>query len=88
MVLAPRVGEEFVAWRDPAGGDRTLGLVGFSMFPHLDHEALPDNCLANAVTWAAGVDGPAYAIDDQTAIRVTDGPAEVISKGHWQHFGG
>ena len=27
---------------------------------------------------------PAYAIDDQTAIEVSDGTVEVISEGHWK----
>jgi dipeptidase E len=27
-----------------------------------------------------------YAIDDQTAIRVVDGNAEVVSEGHWKLF--
>ena len=27
-----------------------------------------------------------YAIDDQTAIRVTDGDVEVVSEGHWKLF--
>ena len=26
---------------------------------------------------------PAYAIDDQTAIKVVDGAVEVVSEGHW-----
>ena len=29
---------------------------------------------------------PAYAIDDQTAIQVTDGAVDVISEGHWKQF--
>ncbi len=29
---------------------------------------------------------PAYAIDDQTAIKVTDGTVEVVSEGHWKLF--
>ena len=29
---------------------------------------------------------PAYAMDDETAIRVVDGEAEVISEGHWRLF--
>jgi dipeptidase E len=29
---------------------------------------------------------PAYAIDDQTAIKVTDGSVEVVSEGHWKLF--
>ena len=70
----------------PTGGDETLGLVGFSMFPHLDHEDLPENSMADAEKWAAGMPVPAYAIDDQTAIKVTDGTVEVVSEGHWKLF--
>ncbi|HEX4033537.1 MAG TPA: Type 1 glutamine amidotransferase-like domain-containing protein [Solirubrobacteraceae bacterium] len=86
MVMAPSVGEEFIGWRPPDGGESTLGEVDFSIFPHLDHEALPDNCMANAETWAARMPGPAYALDDQSAIKVTDGRVEVISEGHWKLF--
>ncbi len=86
MVMAPNVGEDFVGWKPPTGGDRALGMVDFSMFPHLDHENLPDNSMANAEKWAAGVPVPGYAIDDQTAIRVTDGTVEVVSEGHWKLF--
>ncbi|MEZ5256149.1 MAG: hypothetical protein R2705_04470 [Ilumatobacteraceae bacterium] len=35
---------------------------------------------------AAALDGPAYAIDDQTALRVVDGTVDVISEGHWRRF--
>src|SRR5580765_5687834 len=35
MVMAPHVGEEFVGWKPPAGGDEALGMVDFSIFPHL-----------------------------------------------------
>ena len=51
----PRIGEDFVFWRPPAGGDRALGMVDFSIFPHVDHEDLPDNSMANAERWAAGM---------------------------------
>ncbi len=86
MVMAPNVGEDFVGWKPPTGGDRTLGMVDFAMFPHLDHPSMPDNSMANAEKWAAGVPVPAYAIDDQTAIKVTDGTVEVVSEGHWKLF--
>ena len=86
MVMAPNIGEDFVRWKPPTGGDETLGLVGFSMFPHLDHEDLPDNSMAGAEKWAAGLPGPGYAIDDQTAIQVTDGAVAVVSEGHWRLF--
>jgi dipeptidase E len=86
MVMTPRIGEDFVRWTPPTGGDETLGMVGFSIFPHLDHEDLPDNSMANAEQWAASVRVPGYAIDDQTAIKVTDGTVEVVSEGHWKVF--
>ena len=86
MVMAPSIGEDFVRWKPPTGGDKTLGLVDFAMFPHLDHEAMPDNSMADAERWAAGMPMPAYAIDDQTAIKVIDGTVEVVSEGHWKRF--
>ncbi|MDX6452856.1 MAG: dipeptidase [Gaiellaceae bacterium] len=86
MVMTPRIGEDFVYWRPPTGGDRALGVVDFSIFPHVDHEDLPENTMANAEKWAAEIAGPAYAIDDQTAIKVVDGTVEVVSEGHWKLF--
>ena len=84
--MAPRIGEDFVDWKPPTGGDRTLGLVDFALFPHLDNANMPDNSLVNAEKWAVGVGVPAYAIDDQTAIVVRDGAVEVVSEGHWKRF--
>jgi len=86
IVMAPNIGEDFVRWRPPTGGDETLGMVPFSIFPHLDHEMLPDNSMADAERWAAGMRVPAYAIDDQTAIKVVDDTVEVVSEGHWKLF--
>ena len=42
--------------------------------------------LANVERMAAEVPVPTYAIDDQTAIKVTDGAVEVVSEGHWKLF--
>jgi dipeptidase E len=88
MVMAPSIGEYFVGWKPPAGDDRTLGLVDFAIFPHLDNPDLPGNSMADAEKWADGMPGPTYLIDDQTAIKVTDGAVEVISEGHWKRFPG
>lgn len=88
MVMTPHVGQEFVGWNPPTGDDKALGVVDFSMFPHVDHEDLPDNSMANAEKWAAALPVPGYAIDDQTAIKVTEGAVEVVSEGHWRQFGG
>lgn len=84
MVMTPRIGEYFVEWPS-APDDRTLGIVGFSIFPHLD--LFPTNTMAHAEQWAADIGGPAYAIDEQTAIRVIDGSVTVISEGRWAKFG-
>lgn len=86
MVMTTRIGAEFVGWQPPASGDAALGVVDFSIFPHVDHEMMPTNTMAAAEKWAAGLGGPAYAIDDQTAIAVVDGRVEVVSEGHWRHF--
>ena len=83
MVMTPRIGTYFVEWPS-APDDKTLGAVDFSIFPHLD--VFPGNTLAQAEPWAAEIAGPAYAIDDETAIKVVDGAVEVVSEGLWKHF--
>lgn len=87
MALTPRVGEFFVGWEPPTGDDSALGVVDFSLFPHLDSPDCPENTLAEAERWAAGMAGPAYAIDARTAVKVTDdGGVEVVSEGNWKLF--
>ena len=87
MVMTPRIGEDFVESKPSiTGDDRALGVVDFSIFPHLDNPELPENTMANAERWAAGIPNPTYAIDDETAIKVVDGSVEVISEGHWRRF--
>ena len=81
MVMTPRIGTAFVHW-PLATDDRTLGVVDFSIFPHLD--VFPENTLAEAEPWANDIAGPAYAIDDQTAITVVEGTVEVVSEGQWK----
>ena len=85
MVMTPRIGEDFVHWHSPSG-DRTLGVVDFSIFPHVENPDLPENTMAAAEQWAAGIKGPAYAIDDETAIIVVDGAVDVVSEGQWKLF--
>ena len=86
MVMTPRIGEDFVQWRPPTGDDTTLGIVDFSICPHLAQDGMPGNSMAEAERWAAEIPGPAYAIDDETAIKVVDGTVEVVSEGHWKLF--
>lgn len=65
-----------------------LGLVDFTLYPHLDHPEMPDTTLANIEKRASEIPVPTYAIDDDTAITVIDGRASVISEGRWQLFNG
>ena len=88
MVATPDFGGETYDDSDPlTGSDKALGLVGFSVFPHLYREDdIPAAPLAEIEAWAAGLSVPAYAIDDQTAITVVDGAVEVVSEGRWKLF--
>ena len=54
-----------------------LGLVDFSIFPHVAPEGMPGNTMAEAESWIQGISGPAYITDGQTAIAVVDGVVEV-----------
>lgn len=83
MVLTPRIGDAFVNWPS-APDDQTLGVVDFSIFPHLN--VFPTNTVADAQRWAADIALPAYAIDDQTAIKVDEGSVDVVSEGTWRKF--
>jgi dipeptidase E len=83
MVLTPQVGDDFIQWRPASGDDSTLGLVDFSICPHLAPDGMPGNPMAECEAWAATMDGPAYVIDDQTAITVLDGAVDVVSEGTW-----
>jgi dipeptidase E len=70
----------------PMDSNKSMNFVDFALHPHLDHEWFPKNSLANLEKLAATIPVPSYAIDDQTAIKVTDGIVEVVSEGHWKLF--
>ena len=87
LVMGPRLADRFKHWQPPAGGNQTLGLVDFEMFPHLDHPMLaPWHNMDYAESWAAELVGPGYATDNETAIRVVDGAVDVISEGQWKQY--
>ncbi len=86
MVLTPRIGSDFLGWQG-AKDDRGLGLVDFSIFPHLDHPDMPGNTIEAARDWAREIGVTGYAMDDRTAIAVVDGNCQVISDGTWQRLG-
>jgi dipeptidase E len=84
---------EGIVFATPQGDlDRILvtgqgaGLVDFAVIPHLEHADHLDASLANAERWAARNPAPTYAIDDESAVRVVDGVAEVVSEGQWKLF--
>ena len=83
-MIMTRFGTTYSNHTLPAESDKSLGLVDFAIHPHLDHEWFPENSLANQEKLAATLPVPSYAIDDETAIKVTDGIIEVISEGHWK----
>jgi dipeptidase E len=85
MVMT-RFGTTYGGHTLPAESDKSLGLLDFALHPHLDHGWFPENSLANLEKLAATISVPSYAIDDQTAIKVTDGTVEVVSEGHWKLF--
>lgn len=83
VVMAPRIGRNFVHWPEEGAEDVGLGLIDFAIFPHLGYPELPTHSLEHAKAWAKTLDTPGYAIDEETAISVVDGEVQVISEGTW-----
>ena len=83
MVMTPVVGDDFIQWRPPSGDATTLGLVDFSICPHLAADGMPGNSMSEAEQWAASIPNAAYAMDDQTAITVVDMEVHFVSEGSW-----
>lgn len=70
----------------PAETDKSLNLLDFAIHPHLNHEWFPDNSLVSLKRLAAQLTVKSYAIDDNTALKITDKGIEVISEGEWELF--
>jgi dipeptidase E len=64
--------------------EKALGLVEVTLYPHLNRTDMTPTPLAEMEEWAADLPVPAYAIDDDTAIKVVDGGVEIISEGTWK----
>lgn len=64
--------------------EKALGLIDVALYPHLNRTDMPPTPLAEMEEWASNLPVPAYAIDDDTAIKVVDGDVEVISEGTWK----
>ena len=65
---------------------RGMGWVDFAIIPHLNGEHHPDATPANTAQWASHGELPTYALDDNSAIVVSDGRVEVVSEGNWKRF--
>ena len=81
--MTPRIGEAFVGWKPPTSGDSTLGLVDFSIFPHLDNEDLPKNTMADAEQWAASMWVRRTRLTTRPPSKWSTTTVEVVSEGHW-----
>jgi dipeptidase E len=86
MVTAPIFGETYDDPNTPFVIEKGLGLVDFALLPHMDHENHPESSSDKVERMAAELPVPTYGIDDQTAIKVTNGIVEVVSEGHWKRF--
>ncbi|MFT3891171.1 MAG: Type 1 glutamine amidotransferase-like domain-containing protein [Anaerolineales bacterium] len=84
IVTAPTFGETYDD--PPFIIEKGLGLVDFALLPHVDHKDHPESSMAKVERMSAEVPVPLYAIDDETAIKVSDGAVEVVSEGHWKLF--
>jgi dipeptidase E len=62
---------------------KTLKLVDFTFRPHLNSSHFPKIRLPYLEQVARKFSVPMYAIDDQSAIQVTDHRVEVVSEGQW-----
>lgn len=63
-----------------------LGLVDFELRPHLNSKWFPKVRLPYLKKLAGKVPYNFYAIDDNTAIKVVNGKASVVSEGEWKKF--
>ena len=84
--MTPSIGEDFVGWKPPTGGDETLGIVDFCDLSAPGSRDAAGKHHGRRRKMGRRHPGPAYAIDDQTAIKVIDGNVEVVSEGHWKLF--
>lgn len=61
-----------------------FGLFDWYLKPHLYSSDFPNRDDAWADRIAERADFPIYFLDDETAVRVRDGKADVVSEGRWR----
>ena len=84
MVMTPSIGAAFESWPPPDGDHTTLGLVPFSLCPHVAFDGGDGNSVEICEKWASMIGRRAYLTDVNTAIKVVDGVEEVVSEGTWR----
>lgn len=67
-------------------GDDGLGLVNFSIRPHVNNKFFPKVTFGNVGKIAADHVKPIYALDDDTAIVINDDKIKIVSEGKWKKF--
>ena len=60
-----------------------LNLVNLYFLPHLNSPFFPKLRRDNIEKVAPGLNRPVYALDDESALKISDGHVEVISQGEW-----
>ena len=78
--------ERFYGVEAPLKKGEGLGLVDFHIMPHLYPSDFPKVTLGNIAQLTGEVEEPIYAIDNDTAVVVTDNQISVVSEGQWQKF--
>ncbi|HSX24907.1 MAG TPA: Type 1 glutamine amidotransferase-like domain-containing protein [Candidatus Andersenbacteria bacterium] len=89
MVMAPKLKEEVlhVIYDEVFEGasNEGLGLVDFLVVPHLNSPYFPRTAeMIDEV--AKRINTPLYVIDDESAVQVVDGKAEVVTEGRWKRY--
>ncbi len=67
-------------------GDAGLGFADFLLRPHFNSPHFPNLSEANLIELAKQIPGTFYALDDNSAIKISDEKMEIISEGEWKKF--
>jgi len=68
--------------------ESALGFVDFTMWVHVDNPdpIFEEHSMEKVEKWAKSVPIATYALDDESAIKVSGDNVEVISEGNWRLF--
>ncbi|VAW32593.1 hypothetical protein MNBD_CPR01-337 [hydrothermal vent metagenome] len=92
MVVAPIINapDEKVLAEETNGilnmNNRGLSLVDFTIEPHINNNNFPELTFEYANKFAKKVGIPVYAIDDQSAVKMSGDEVSVVSDGVWKRF--